>query len=262
VRRSYNMPAETFDINVTGTANVLETAREIKGKCTIVVITTDKVYENKEQDILYIENDSLGGYDPYSASKACTELVVSSFRTSFFHPGVYESHQKAVTSVRAGNVIGGGDWSEDRIIPDIIRSLKNEETITVRNPSAVRPWQHVLEPIGAYLVLAAKLDKDPGKFSKPYNVGPLPNDHLTVKELVKKSIQVWGSGSWTNPTLTQQPHEAGLLKLSIDRIQKELGWKPRLNADTAIEWTINWYKQPQDQQLNFTFEQVRKYFGS
>jgi CDP-glucose 4,6-dehydratase len=261
VRRSYEIPAETFEVNVIGTANLLEAVNKLAAKCTVVVITTDKVYENKEQDILYNENDPLGGYDPYSASKACTEIVVSSFRNSFFNTAKYNQHHKAITSARAGNVIGGGDWSSDRIIPDIVRSLQQQESIDVRNPNAVRPWQHVLEPLSGYLQLAEMLDNDPLKFSKPYNFGPLPDDHLTVKQLVETAIESWGDGNWTDSSNPAQPHEAGLLKLDISRAMNELKWFPKLSAKDAISWTINWYKQNRDKQTDFTFKQIKDYFG-
>lgn len=261
VRRSYQIPAETFEVNVAGTANLLESITSLKNKCTVVVITTDKVYENKEQHILYKEEDVLGGYDPYSASKACTELVVSSFRNSFFNIGSVTSHQKAIASARAGNVIGGGDWSTDRIIPDIVRSLINEEPIIVRNPNAVRPWQHVLEPLCGYLLLAALLDESPGKYSKPYNFGPVPSDHLTVQSLVEKSIDAWGSGSWKDVSSPMQVHEAGLLKLDISRAKEELSWVPKLDAATAIQWTIDWYKQSADSKKQFTLQQINNYLS-
>jgi CDP-glucose 4,6-dehydratase len=261
VRRSYEIPAETFDVNVVGTANVLEAVTTLKKKCAVIVITTDKVYENKEDNsILYKEEDVLGGYDAYSASKACAELVVSSFRNSFFNIHNYSQHQKAIASVRAGNVIGGGDWNKDRIIPDIIRSLKNNQPIEVRNPNAVRPWQHVLEPLTGYLLLGANLNDEPTKFSKAYNFGPLPNDHLSVKELVETAIKVWGNGSWKNISNSNEPHEAGLLKLDISRAQKELNWQPKLNAQQAIEWSINWYKQPNEKQAEYSFQQISNYF--
>jgi CDP-glucose 4,6-dehydratase len=249
VRRSYEIPAETFDVNVTGTANVLEAASNLK--CTIVIITTDKVYENKEQDILYKEGDALGGYDPYSASKACAELVVSSFRNSF--------NNKAIASVRAGNVIGGGDWNKDRIIPDIVRALSNEQVIEVRNPVSVRPWQHVLEPIGGYLRLGALLQQDPAKYAKAYNFGPVAEDHLTVKELVEKAIAIWGNGQWKDASQPGQLHEATLLKLDISLAKKELQWTPKLNAAQAIEWTINWYKQPASNRQAYTIQQINEY---
>jgi CDP-glucose 4,6-dehydratase len=261
VRRSYEIPAETFDVNVVGTANLLEAVVNLKNKCTVVVITTDKVYENKEHhSILYKEDDALGGYDPYSASKACAEMVVSCFRNSFFNINNFDAHQKAVTSVRAGNVIGGGDWNKDRIIPDIVRSLKNNKLIEVRNPNAVRPWQHVLEPLVGYLLLGGILNDNPKNFSKPYNFGPLPNDHLTVKGLVEIAIKTYGKGEWEDVSDAKAPHEAGLLKLSIERAQKELNWQPKLNSHHAIEWTVNWYKQPAEKLAAYTFQQIENYF--
>ena len=259
VRRSYELPTETFDINVTGTASVLEAAAKLQKACTIVVITTDKVYENKEIDVLYKEDDQLGGYDPYSASKACTEIVVNSFRRSFFNANKYSEHKKAIASVRAGNVIGGGDWSVDRIVPDIARALLNNETIGVRNPNAVRPWQHVLEPLGGYLLVGALLNKDPEKYATAYNFGPLPADHLTVKELVEIAIKVWGNGNWEDTSSPTAVHEANLLKLDIAKAKEELGWIPKLNASAAISWTIEWYKKPVAEQLSFSVEQIKTY---
>lgn len=260
VRRSYKIPAETFEINVTGTANLLEGVSQLSNNCTVIVITTDKVYENKEKDILYKEGDRLGGYDPYSASKACTELVVSSFRDSFFNINKFNLHHKALASARAGNVIGGGDYSKDRIIPDIVRFLTKGLTISVRNPFAVRPWQHVLEPLSGYLKLGMLLDKEPAMFAKAYNFGPLPGDHLSVKQLVEESISSWGSGNWKDDSDPGQVHEAGLLKLDIGLAEKELGWKPKLSAEKAIQWTIDWYKQPQEEKLDFSFKQISEYF--
>jgi CDP-glucose 4,6-dehydratase len=261
VRRSYAIPAETFEVNVAGTANLLEVLNKLTGKCTAVIITTDKVYENKEQDILYNEEDVLGGHDPYSASKACTEIVVSSFRSSFFPVKNYNSHKKAIASARAGNVIGGGDWSTDRIVPDIVRSLKQSKVIEVRNPNAVRPWQHVLEPLTGYLLLGGLMNEQPQQYSRPYNFGPYPEDHLTVKDLVQLSIATWGKGEWKDASDTSQPHEAGLLKLDISNAIQQLKWTPKLNAANAIEWTINWYKQPVTSQADFTFEQIKNYLA-
>lgn len=261
VRRSYEIPAETFDVNVTGTANVLEAVHGLPGKCTVVIITTDKVYENKEKDILYTEEDALGGYDPYSASKACAELVVSSFRNSFFNTASFNRHQKAMASVRAGNVIGGGDWSRDRIVPDIVRALQQQKVIEVRNPHAVRPWQHVLEPIGGYLLLGGLLNNEPLQYSKAFNFGPLPDDHLTVKELVETAISAWGSGTWHDASDPTQVHEAGLLKLDITRARTELNWQPQWNAGQAIQHTINWFKKDKKEQAGFTFQQINTYFA-
>ncbi len=259
VLRSYEIPAETFDVNVIGTANLLQALNTLDKKCTTIIITTDKVYENKEQAILYNENDVLGGYDPYSASKACTELVVSSFRNSFFNTGQFASHQKAIASARAGNVIGGGDWSKNRIIPDTVVSLSKNEVVRLRNPSAIRPWQHVLEPLTGYLLLGAHLESKPLSFSKPFNFGPLPEDHLTVKELAELVIKSWGSGEMEILSNTQ-PHEANLLQLDIRRAMDELGWLPKLDAKQAIEWTIDWYKN-KDDRAAFTFHQIDKYLA-
>lgn len=260
VRRSYEIPSETFAINAIGTAHLLEAVQQVKGKCTVLVITTDKVYENKEQDRLYTEEDALGGYDPYSASKACTELVVHSFRNSFFNTNTYPQHHKAVASVRAGNVIGGGDFSRDRIIPDIITALKASEEIFVRNPSSVRPWQHVLEPLGGYLLLASKLHTDIS-YSGAYNFGPEPTDHLTVKELVEQAITTWGEGRWKDGSDPGAPHEARLLQLNISKAKQQLNWQPKLNAPQAIQWTIDWYREPADQAASFTLNQIKQYMA-
>ena len=259
VRRSYEIPSETFEINAVGTANVLEAVNKLPNKCSVIVITTDKVYHNNETDYHYKETDELGGYDPYSASKAATEIVVSSFRNSFFTPQKYDIHHKAVASVRAGNVIGGGDWNRDRIIPDIVRSLIANKPIPVRNPSAVRPWQHVLEPINGYLLLGILLHKNSNYFSGSYNFGPYPTDHLPVNKLVDIAINCWGSGSWSDKSDTSHPHEANLLQLDINKALTELNWKPKLNSKQAIEWTINWYKQDKKNIFNYTLQQITNY---
>jgi CDP-glucose 4,6-dehydratase len=261
VRRSYRFPAITFETNVTGTANVLEAVKSLQNKCSVVIVTTDKVYENRETHDLYKETDRLGGYDPYSASKACAELVTASFRNSFFNPDNYSSHKKAVASARAGNVIGGGDLSEDRIIPDIIRALQTSEIIAIRNPKAVRPWQHVLEPIGGYLLLAGFLDEQPIKYSTAFNFGPEPEDHLEVQQLVEQVISCWGSGEWKDKSQPGQLHEAGLLKLDITKAKKELHWQPKLNAIEAIEWTVRWFQKQQKEALEFTLEQINNYMN-
>jgi CDP-glucose 4,6-dehydratase len=261
VRRSYEIPAETFDVNVTGTARVLEAVSQLPGPCTVVVITTDKVYDNKEKDIRYKESDALGGYDPYSASKACTELVVSAFRNSFFNIATWDTHHKALASARAGNVIGGGDWSRDRIIPDLIRALSAGKTVDVRNPAAVRPWQHVLEPLGGYLLLGALLRQQPERYAQAYNFGPQPDDHLPVKALVEKAIAIWGNGTWQDVSSPGQPHEATLLQLDISKAMQELQWSPRLSAAEAIEWTVNWYKQPANTRQAYTFQQIQEYMN-
>jgi CDP-glucose 4,6-dehydratase len=259
VRESYKMPANTFEINVMGTANLLECIKVLPDKCSTVIITTDKVYENEEQHIHYKETDRLGGHDPYSASKACTEIVVSSFRNSFFSLDKYPLHQKAIATARAGNVIGGGDWSADRIIPDIVNSLLGEKPVEVRNPGAVRPWQHVLEPLFGYLLLGANLDADPSKFSEAFNFGPADTDHLTVKEVVEKCISVMNKGSWLDVSNNAQPHEANLLMLDIEKAKNTLGWKPKLNSSEAITWTMNWYNAKKESKVDLTNEQINTY---
>ena len=261
VRRSYKTPAYTFEVNTGGAVNLLDALRSLEKKCTTVIITTDKVYENREINYAYQESDKLGGYDPYSASKAAAEIVVSSYRNSFFNPDTFNEHGKAVATARAGNVIGGGDRSEDRIIPDIIRAFEKNEPIVVRNPKAVRPWQHVLEPIGGYLLLGAAMEKDPVAYSEAWNFGPNNDDVLTVREVVESAIKEWGSGSYETPSLSSQPHEAGLLKLDISKTVKRLDWKPKMNSSEAISGTMRWYKQVKTGQdaINFTYQQIAQY---
>lgn len=242
VRLSYELPAETFEVNVIGTANLLDALKFVDKHCACIIVTTDKVYHNREWQYPYRENDSLGGYDPYSASKAAAELLVSSYRNSFFNQNDFESHKKSISTARAGNVIGGGDWAKDRIIPDIVRSLRQNETIKIRNPKSVRPWQHVLEPISGYLQLAAQMYTSPMKYDGEWNFGPNIGDNLTVEEIVQKAIQIWGKGNYLANSDLRQPHEAGLLKLDISKAQNELAWHPKLKADEAISWTIDFYK--------------------
>lgn len=242
VRTSYVDPLYTFDVNCMGTAHVLDAVRKLEKPCSVIIITTDKVYENLEIDYPYKEEDKLGGYDPYSASKAAAEIVVSSYRSSFFHPGKYDQHKKDIASTRAGNVIGGGDRSKDRIIPDIVRAIETNEMLTMRNPNAVRPWQHVLEPLSGYLLLGAKMAAEPGRWSSSWNLGPAMNDSLTVKEVVEEAIAIWGQGRYQVLTTADQPHEAGLLKLDNTKATTQLGWIPKMNSKEAIRKTIEWYK--------------------
>lgn len=243
VRLSYEIPSETFEVNAIGTANLLDAVRLLEKKCNIVLITTDKVYHNNEWEYPYRENDRLGGYDPYSASKACCELVIDSYKNSFFNYKNFSQHQKAIAVGRAGNVIGGGDWSKDRLIPDIAKFLSNGDEIVIRNPNSVRPWQHVIEPLFGYLELGAKLNIDPSKYAQPFNFGPNTSDALSVEEMVVKSIKNWGNGSYKSVIESSNPHEAGLLKLDISKAVNELNWKPVFNAEIAVERTINWYKK-------------------
>ncbi len=261
VRRSYEIPADTFDVNVIGTANLLEAIRFLNKKCSLVIVTTDKVYQNHETEIAYKEDDPLGGFDAYSASKACTEMVVNAFRSSFFNLNQIQEHRKRIATVRAGNVIGGGDWSKDRIVPDIIRSLESRSTLKVRNLNAVRPWQHVLEPLYGYLILGSLMNDHSTEVSDAYNFGPLPNDHLTVGELVEIVMRKWPGGKWEYLKENFPLHEAGLLKLDISKAQRELSWRPKLTASEAINWTVDWYRTPVQEKVIFSFEQINKFLS-
>ncbi len=258
---SYNIPAETYETNVLGTVYVMDALRFMEKPCKAIIITTDKVYENLERPEPYAETDRLGGYDPYSNSKAAAELATSSYRLSFFHPDNYATHYKSIASVRSGNVIGGGDWSENRIVPDLVKALQNDDPLILRNPSAIRPWQHVLDPLYGYLLLGAKMNEDPVQFASAFNFGPQPEDELTVQQLVDVAIDAWGSGSYEIPGDLAQPHEAHLLKLAIDKAEKELGWKPQLTSQKAIQETISWYKEYQKNPLLITQMQIQHYFS-
>ena len=242
VRLSYDIPSETFEVNAIGTANVLDAVRTLDKKCSVVLITTDKVYHNNEWNYPYRETDRLGGYDPYSASKACAELVIDCYRNSFFNPKNIEVHQKGIAVARAGNVIGGGDWSIDRLIPDIAKAFATNSSVTIRNPKSVRPWQHVLEPIMGYLLLAAKLSDNPLKYAQAYNFGPHLSDALPVENMLNLAIQSWGGGSFKVEIDSNQPHEAGLLKLDISKTTADLKWQPKLEAKNAVNLTMDWYK--------------------
>jgi CDP-glucose 4,6-dehydratase len=261
VRYSYEAPLETFEVNVMGTAFLLDAVRKLEQPCTIVIITTDKVYQNKEQDYFYGEDDKLGGYDPYSASKAAAEIVIDSYRSSFFNQQDYNQHQKSISSARAGNVIGGGDWAKDRIVPDIIRALSSNEPVIVRNPLSVRPWEHVLEPLHGYLVLAAHQSHKPQQYATAYNFGPRMNETLPVGELVKQAIAVWGDGTYLTPEQKGAPHEAHLLQLDISKAEKDLGWRPAFTVSEAIEMTVNWYKEyhhKSDTAYNLLLQDINK----
>jgi CDP-glucose 4,6-dehydratase len=242
VRDSYDDPKTTFDTNIGGTVNVLEAIRHCPTVKTVVIVTSDKCYENKEWVWGYRENDPMGGHDPYSASKGAAEIVCSAYRRSFFdkegrgpHPGV--------ATARAGNVIGGGDWAKDRIIPDCIRALSRGEPIIVRNPDATRPWQHVLDPLSGYLQLAVRLWENPEIVSGGWNFGPRTSDQITVRDLAERFIASWGKGAIHIPNTDKKaPHEAHLLQLSIEKAAFELKWKPILDSTSSIDWTVDWYK--------------------
>lgn len=264
VRLSYEIPAETFEVNVIGTANVLDGVRLLEKKCSVVLITTDKVYHNNEWVYPYRENDRLGGYDPYSASKSCAELLIDSYRNSYFNKKYYNNHLKGVAVARAGNVIGGGDWSKDRLIPDLVRSLMDNNPVVIRNPNAVRPWQHVLEPVIGYLILGSHLEKRPMDFATAYNFGPEAEDALSVEEMVTLAIKTWGSGEFQYENKLNQPYESSLLKLDISKVKTELNWTPKLNAKEALKYTLDWYKSFNSSKNSiaaFTLEQIKLYLN-
>lgn len=239
VRRSYDEPLYTFETNVMGTGNVLQAARECADTRAVVVITTDKVYENPETGHPFTEDQPLGGSDPYSASKAAAEIVTASYRASFFS----QADSAAVATARAGNVIGGGDWSKDRIIPDCIRALMADEPIAVRNPASVRPWEHVVEPLSGYLHLGSALLREGAEHAEAYNFGPDPTLTYTVEDVVNRAVEAWGSGWWQQPDLGAQPHEAGLLQLDVTKARDRLGWTPVWSFEETVDRTIGWYRR-------------------
>jgi len=236
VRRSYDEPIETYEVNVIGTAKVLEAARNCPNLKAIINITTDKCYENLGFDKSYHETDPMGGFDPYSSSKGCAELVAASYRSSFLNDlGI------GVASARAGNVIGGGDWAKDRLIPDILKSFELDKAVIVRNPNATRPWQHVLEPLSGYLLLAQKLYDDHKTYSEGWNFGPNENDIRPVNWILDKMIPYWPNAHWKLDE-DSNPHEANFLKLNISKARTKLDWRPIWELDRALEKIINWHK--------------------
>jgi len=242
IREGYRNPKETYDVNIGGTVNVLEACRSSRSVRVIINVTSDKCYENKERTRGYRETDLLGGHDPYSSSKACSEIVTTAWRRSFFSPETLKSHGKALSSARAGNVIGGGDWAKDRILPDCVRALEDGRPIDIRNPRAIRPWQHVLEALGGYLLLGARMAGSPRKYSGAWNFGPAPSSAVSVQMLVELAIESWGGGTWRRSAEKAKPHEAGLLTLDTYKARSELGWKPCLEIKQAVRDTIIWYK--------------------
>lgn len=238
VRLSYKEPVETFATNVMGTVNVLESAKSCKNLKAIVSVTTDKCYENKEWPWGYRENDPMGGHDPYSSSKGCAELVTSSYRRSFFNT----PDTAYLASARAGNVIGGGDWAVDRLIPDILKAFEESKPVTIRNPLSTRPWQHVLEPLSGYLILAEKLYKDGDNFDQAWNFGPNDADCQPVSKILDKLVNNWGKDAHWQLYEKNNPHEAGFLKLDCSKARTRLGWQPRWNLDHTLELIVNWHK--------------------
>ena len=246
VRESYEKPIETYETNVMGTLNVLECIRQSESAKEAILVTTDKCYYNKEQIWGYRENDAFGGYDMYSSSKACAEILIDSYRNSFLNVKDYDKHGKAIASVRAGNVIGGGDWSKDRLVPDCIKAIRQDKVIEIRSPKAVRPWQHVLDALGGYILLAEKLWKEPIKYSEGWNFGPEISSFENVWSVVEKIISIYGNGEVKDCSNSDNVHEANLLFLDITKARLKLGWQPRWNLDKALLETIEWYKKEND----------------
>ncbi len=263
VRESYKTPVETFDTNVMGSVHVLDAMRQLDKPCSAVMITTDKVYENMEWEFHYKENDRLGGFDPYSSSKAGAEIAIASYQKAFFNMDKYDQHQKAVSAARGGNVIAGGDWSDNRIIPDLVRALQNDEPLEVRNPKAIRPWQHVLELLYGYLLLGMRQSEKAEVYQGAYNFGPEKGDEMTVEKLVQTAIRVWGSGAFDHQPDPEQLHEAGILRLDIDKAKSVLNWLPKWTSEQTVEKTMSWYKEFEDGEkaIELCRRQIKEYFG-
>lgn len=263
VRLSYDIPVETYETNVMGTINIMEAIRATDSVKVGVMITTDKCYENKEQIWGYRENEHMGGYDPYSSSKGAAEIAISSWRRSFFNPADYgKKHHVSLASVRAGNVIGGGDWALDRIIPDCIKAIEAGEPIAIRNKTAVRPWQHVLEPLSGYMLLASKMWDEPTKYCEGWNFGPRAESISTVWEVASKLIGNYGKGELKDMSDPNAVHEANLLMLDISKAKFKLGWGPRMNINECIALVVDWYKKYKTENVyNLCVEEIEKFLG-
>lgn len=263
VRLSYDIPVETYEVNVMGTINVLECIRQTNETKVGIMITTDKCYDNKEQIWGYRENEPMGGYDPYSSSKGAAEIAINSWRNSFFNPKEYEKHGKSIASVRAGNVIGGGDWALDRIIPDCIRALEANKPIEIRSPQSVRPWEHVLEPLSGYLLLGQKMLEEPTKYCEGWNFGPNLDSIVSVWDIASRVINNYGSGELKDLSNPNALHEAKLLALDVSKARFILGWKPTLDIDETIKMTVDWYIQYKKEDVyNYCVKQINDFIGN
>jgi CDP-glucose 4,6-dehydratase len=261
VRRSYSDPLGTYGTNVMGTVHLLEGIRKTPSVRAVVCVTTDKCYQNQEWIWPYRETDPLGGYDPYASSKACAEIVSAAYRNSFFPLARLHEHRVALATARAGNVIGGGDWSEDRLIPDLVRGFRSGQPVLIRRPTAIRPWQHVLESLHGYMMLAEQLLAQHAKFASSYNFGPSDDDIWSVERIATKVVDLWGDGaSWVRDAFPSL-HEDHVLRLDASKAHFELGWRPRLRIETALEWTMAWYRawNQGDNMAEFTRKQIVAY---
>ena len=262
VRYSYKHPVETYMTNVMGTLHILEAIRLCKSVRSVVIVTTDKCYENDNRSIGYSEEDPMGGYDPYSSSKGSAELLISSYRRSYFNLDKFSDHKTSLSSVRAGNVIGGGDWAEDRLIPDTVRSIVQNSQIEIRNPSSVRPWQHVLEPLNGYLMLAEKMYSQGEQFSESWNFGPKDEDSRSVKWVVEKILQFWGlDGDYLKVEKEATLHEADYLKLDCSKSISRLGWEPFWTLENSLKKVVEWYKNDIEQAsaVSTSISQIEEY---
>ncbi len=261
VRRSYADPVETYSTNVMGTVHLLEAARHCPSVRAVVNVTTDKCYENREWLWPYRENEAMGGHDPYSSSKGCAELVTAAYRNSFFNAKSHAQHQLALASARAGNVIGGGDWAEDRLVPDILAAFSCGEPVLIRNPHAVRPWQHVLEPLRGYLTLAERLFTDGASHAEAFNFGPREDDAQPVEWIVRQLAAKWGGSAEWRVDGANHPHEASLLRLDVSKAAHRLAWRPALILDAGLQLTVDWARanlEGQDMHA-FTRTQIKDY---
>ncbi len=261
VRRSYADPVETYSTNVMGTVHLLEAVRQAKSVRAVVNVTSDKCYENREWVWGYRESEPMGGFDPYSSSKGCAELVAAAYRNSFFNPAKHGEHRIALASVRAGNVIGGGDWAEDRLIPDILRAIEEGRPVVIRNPHAIRPWQHVLEPLGGYLRLAQKLVEDGTAYGEGWNFGPNDEDAQPVQWIVERLTRQWGNDASWQLDRADHPHEAHYLKLDCSKAKARLDWQPRWNLARALEMIVAWQRAylAQQDMREVTLEQIKNF---
>lgn len=264
VRHSYIDPVETYSTNVMGTVNLLEAIRLTPSVRAVVNVTTDKCYQNKEWEWGYRENEPMGGFDPYSSSKGCSELVTAAYRSSFFNSVNHGDHEVSIATARAGNVIGGGDWSKDRLVPDILRAIDNRHSVKIRNPNGIRPWQHVLDPLNGYLVLAEKLYTEGSRFAEAFNFGPSEEDSKSVRWIVEQIVESWGDGATWELDDGLHPHEANYLKLDCSKARLKLGWKPNWNLTQAIQAIIFWHKayaeyKSSSAMRSLCFQQIKEY---
>lgn len=263
VRLSYEIPVETYETNVMGSINIMEACRVTDSVNVVVMITTDKCYENKEQIWGYRENEPMGGYDPYSSSKGAAEIAINSWRRSFFNPADYgKKHHISIASVRAGNVVGGGDWAKDRIVPDCVRALEAGKPIEIRSPKAIRPWQHVLEPLSGYILLASKMFHEPTKFCEGWNFGPRAESITPVWDVATLLTKYYGKGELKDVSDPNALHEANLLMLDISKAKFQLGWEPRTNIEQCCELTADWYKCYQNENVyNLCVQQIMSFLS-